>query len=59
MRNYLDGDASDRDRTESMPPKEGPVMRWRLRETEVRSNNFAGLVALSLSLSLAQLSIHL
>ncbi|KWU41821.1 hypothetical protein RHOSPDRAFT_13342, partial [Rhodotorula sp. JG-1b] len=34
MRNYLDGDASDRDRTESMPPKEGPVMRWRLRETE-------------------------
>lgn len=34
MRNYLDGDADDRDRTESMQPKEGPVLRWRLRETE-------------------------
>lgn len=43
MRNYLDGDASDRDRTESMPSKEGPVMRWRLRETEVRLNTFAAL----------------
>ncbi|BGP26240.1 hypothetical protein Rt10032_c10g4275 [Rhodotorula toruloides] len=33
MRNYLDGEA-ERGRTESMAPKEGPVLRWRLRETE-------------------------
>ncbi|GAA6056839.1 hypothetical protein JCM3770_003595 [Rhodotorula araucariae] len=33
MRNYLDGDA-DRGRTDSMAPKDGPVMRWRMRETE-------------------------
>ncbi|KAK4330068.1 hypothetical protein RTBOTA2_005408 [Rhodotorula toruloides] len=33
MRNYLDGEA-ERGRTESMMPKEGPVLRWRLRETE-------------------------
>lgn len=35
MRNYLDGDA-ERGRTESMAPKEGPVLRWRMRQTEVR-----------------------
>ncbi|GAA5999282.1 uncharacterized protein JCM10292_001727 [Rhodotorula paludigena] len=33
MRNYLDGDA-ERGRTESMAPKEGPVLRWRMRQTE-------------------------
>lgn len=42
MRNYLDGDADDRDRTESMQPKEGPVLRWRLRETEVSLRSFGG-----------------
>ena len=36
MRNYLDGDAEPRTGMDSVPVKDGPVMRWRMRETEVR-----------------------
>ncbi|GAA5847960.1 hypothetical protein JCM9279_003511 [Rhodotorula babjevae] len=34
MRNYLDGDAEPRTGMDSVPVKDGPVMRWRMRETE-------------------------
>ncbi|KPV71689.1 uncharacterized protein RHOBADRAFT_47646 [Rhodotorula graminis WP1] len=34
MRNYLDGDAEPREGMDSVPVKDGPVMRWRMRETE-------------------------
>ncbi|GAA5903133.1 hypothetical protein JCM8208_000460 [Rhodotorula glutinis] len=34
MRNYLDGDAEPTLGMDSVPVKDGPVMRWRMRETE-------------------------